>query len=107
MESGSHKCIKCGEKVGMKWPARQCQKCNEKSHALYRMTYGSRKARCAVSNALRSGLLRPASEFKCADCGVAATEYDHRDYNEPLYVVPVCHSCNVMRGKAIPLKKAA
>ena len=30
-----------------------------------------------------------------------ATQYDHRDYNKPLEVTPVCPSCNGKRGAAI------
>jgi len=32
-------------------------------------------------------------------------EYDHRDYNYPDIVDPVCHSCNKKRGKALFLRK--
>lgn len=31
-----------------------------------------------------------------------ARDYDHRDYNKPLEVEPVCHSCNMKRGPGIP-----
>jgi hypothetical protein len=54
-----------------------------------------------VSQAIRKGELKKPTEFKCVDCGKAATQYDHRDYNKPLEVQPVCASCNAMRGPAI------
>ena len=38
----------------------------------------------------------------CADCGKRATEMDHRDYNRPRDVDPVCHRCNIKRGPGIP-----
>ena len=45
--------------------------------------------------------------FKCHDCDAMAVEYDHRDYNFPLLVVPVCHSCNMKRGAGIPIDSVA
>jgi len=41
----------------------------------------------------------------CVDCGSRATMYDHRDYNKPLDVYPVCASCNVCRGTNAPIIK--
>lgn len=55
-----------------------------------------------VAKARRKGVLADPRSLACADCGGAATEYDHRDYNKPLSVEPVCRGCNVRRGKAIP-----
>lgn len=40
----------------------------------------------------------------CVDCGARANAYDHRDYNKPLEVVPVCGSCNFRRGHAVPFR---
>ena len=37
----------------------------------------------------------------CVDCGERATDYDHRDYRQPLMVVPTCRSCNLLRGAGI------
>jgi hypothetical protein len=53
-------------------------------------------------SAVRYGFLLPASDFYCVDCGIRAENYDHRDYNKPLDVVPVCRSCNMKRWKGIP-----
>ena len=45
--------------------------------------------------------MKKASCYKCVDCGANATDYDHRDYNKPLDVEPVCRSCNIRRGNAV------
>jgi len=42
--------------------------------------------------------------MKCEDCGRDAECYDHRDYNKPLDVEPVCRQCNSIRGAGIPMK---
>lgn len=34
----------------------------------------------------------------CVDCGKPAQVYDHRDYNQPIKVDPVCQKCNLKRG---------
>lgn len=63
------------------------------------------RAASAVFRAISLGDLRPAREFKCADCPRQATEYDHRDYAHPLIVQPVCTRCNSLRGPAAPFNK--
>ena len=70
---------------------------------------GSAQACQAVAAAIRGGQLAPAKTQACTDCGGPALDYDHRDYNQPLKVEPVCRSCNKKRGPAIPLqyRKAA
>ncbi len=45
--------------------------------------------------------LRQNGNVRCVDCGKKAGHYDHRDYNQPLDVQPVCESCNCRRGPAI------
>lgn len=57
-----------------------------------------------VSIAIRHGFLAPAYEHDCVDCGQQATVYDHRDYNKPLEVEPVCRACNKRRGAAVEFK---
>lgn len=57
-----------------------------------------------VHKAILDGVLPPASDLQCVDCGHQAAHYDHRDYNRPLDVAPVCCSCNLKRGPAIPRK---
>lgn len=39
--------------------------------------------------------------IKCADCPKPATQYDHRDYDRPLMVEPVCAACNRRRGAGL------
>jgi hypothetical protein len=55
----------------------------------------------AVLRAVRRGELRPIRECICVDCGAPARHYDHRDYNKPTEVEPVCYQCNHRRGPAI------
>jgi len=56
-----------------------------------------------VKKAVKSGVLPhlKKTKVKCVDCGKRATDYDHRDYTQPLRVNPVCHSCNIGRGPAM------
>jgi len=61
-------------------------------------------ARGKVAKAVRDGLLAHPKTLLCVDCCGPATGYDHRDYNHPLRVDPICHSCNAKRGPAIPRK---
>jgi len=63
---------------------------------------GVRAAISAVSKAVRVGLLAPVKTLFCVDCEKPAECYDHRDYNKPIDVVPVCRKCNFQRGSAIP-----
>jgi hypothetical protein len=57
-----------------------------------------KKAIAAVAKAVRKGDLKPAKNYKCIDCESDAFCYDHRDYDKPLDVVPVCRKCNFKRG---------
>ena len=66
-------------------------------------TIGQQRAIAAVTKAVKSGDLPHISTHSCVDCGNPAKAYDHRDYNKPLEVEPVCVRCNCRRGKAIPL----
>lgn len=67
-------------------------------------TGGADRAHAAVSRAVAAGRLKKASECVCVDCGAQARCYDHRDYNKPLDVEPVCSRCNKLRGPAIPVE---
>lgn len=57
-----------------------------------------------VAKAIQTGMLRSAVGQQCVDCGVAAEVLDHRDYEKPLDVDPVCKSCNSRRGAAEPFR---
>lgn len=56
-------------------------------------------ARAAVSYAIKSGRLLPATEHACLDCGVQAEHYHHESYAEEnwLNVVPLCVECHFAR----------
>lgn len=64
---------------------------------------GATRAYYQVSKAVARGDLPPVRDLLCVDCGSQAAEYDHRDYNKPLQVDPVCCACNNQRGAGIPL----
>jgi hypothetical protein len=68
---------------------------------------GQSQAHAAVNLAVQTGRLRPPKDFLCDDCGKTATDYDHRDYGKPLEVDPVCRSCNLRRGRALPKRWSA
>jgi len=71
-----------------------------------RFISGGALAVTEVSKARRRGELKDACHFLCVDCGNQAAVYDHRDYNLPLLIEPVCRRCNMMRGHAKPKKWA-
>ena len=67
---------------------------------------GAQRAKRLVQVAIRDGILKSLKKnvVICVDCKVErAHQYDHRDYNYPLQVEPVCGKCNYKRGKALPL----
>lgn len=55
----------------------------------------------ALSAAIRKGDIPPVKGLYCEDCATPAYAYDHRDYEKPLLVSPVCSSCNRRRGVAM------
>jgi len=59
------------------------------------------EAKKQVFMALKAGRLKRPDDMNCVDCGARAEVYDHRDYNKPLDVEPVCRSCNTFRGPAL------
>lgn len=66
--------------------------------------YGLGKTQAAqeLSNKIKAGEIPTWRGRACADCGDPAIGYDHRDYNQPLRVDPICARCNIRRGPAIP-----
>ena len=60
----------------------------------------NQKACTAVSSAVKRGEIPSIHTQKCIDCGKPAKHYDHRDYDKPLDVEPVCMGCNDKRGRA-------
>lgn len=108
-------CTMCGKDISQRHSlTRYCQDCvGKRSYQLLKQRGGLREvnpgqylALQMVNLAVRHGLLAPVKTKFCVDCGKPAAHYDHRDYNRPLDVEPVCVRCNVRRGPAIPLKPA-
>lgn len=58
----------------------------------------SQAATAKVAAAVKKGLMPHVKMLVCVDCGRPAKRYDHRDYNKPLAVDPVCQPCNFRRG---------
>lgn len=102
LPSNQNLCALCGAAPRFDERSDFCRRCSI-ANRLYR-TYGTgqHEAVGAVNYAVRQGLLKAASEHSCIDCGNKADHYEHRDYNKPLEVEPVCRSCNGKRGNAIP-----
>lgn len=81
-----------------------CGACQLKRNQQWAKTSGAAQAAAAVTRARWMGKLANPKTLKCVDCQKQASQYDHRDYNKPLKVEPVCASCNKLRGKARPLR---
>lgn len=98
-------CRTCGTEC-RRW-ARHCDACADWEYAQsyhWATTGGKNKGSSAVAGAVRVGrLAKLDGSVPCVDCGKPAEHYDHRDYNKPLDVQPVCRGCNYRRGRAIPL----
>jgi hypothetical protein len=96
--SQQKECRRCG----YMWESRaevpvQCPRCKSPK---WDETPSQSQAHYIVAKAIRKGELAPLDgTIACMDCGEPATAYDHRDYAYPLNVEPVCHSCNLKRGK--------
>lgn len=88
-----------GEIIGRHHNAKLCFPCADHTKN------GGNKAHREVKKAIKNGIICPVKQLKCLDCGKQAEIYDHKDYNKPLDVEPVCRSCNRKRGSAIPLNK--
>lgn len=65
---------------------------------------GKQAAQYEIALAIREGRLVHPTSLTCTDCDSPAVEYEHRDYNQPLCVDPICRRCNLRRGPAIPLR---
>lgn len=77
-----------------------CEPCRMARHIYSRFGSGRYLAGAEVAKARAKNSIPSPREFKCVDCGGRATEYDHRNYDEPLNVSPVCRGCNARRGSA-------
>lgn len=107
-------CAACGvklERASRAHNAIYCLPCgaSSKSIARARMRADGRMdyneaARLVTNYAVRVGFLPMPELYACVDCGAPAICYEHRDYNKPLDVEPVCRACNGRRGPGIPMK---
>lgn len=67
---------------------------------------GKDRASRVVHAEISRGAIPHPTNLRCADCDAPAMEYEHRDYNRPLAIEPICRSCNLKRGPAIPMRGA-
>ena len=89
------KCFYCyRDLVAYDKAALVCDDCEAKRRPLVQ------RATWAVYRAVKAGKIQSARTLACADCGKPARCYDHRDYEKPLEVEPVCIGCNAKRGPA-------
>jgi hypothetical protein len=107
-------CEQCGTDISRRNArARFCFPCCARRQMVSSLNSAQRSDRHAKHEAVRKitkaavryGFLPNPSTMTCADCGRPAECYDHRDYNKPLDVDPVCISCNSQRGAGIPLDR--
>lgn len=108
-ESGHHSrreiqhCLECNELSMFFKGAKRCQECG--SERSKRRIALAAAAHQAVYRAIKTGVLPKPDSLPCVDCGVPATDYDHRSYAKPLEVDAVCRSCNKKRGPAIEVRQ--
>lgn len=104
-QSGKMNCVRCGEQNrNYMSPIKKefCRGClgdlrNEKAKLR-----GGAKAAYLVNRAIVKGqIAKLDGTIACVDCGAVAVDYDHRNYNVPLQVDPVCRRCNLKRGPAL------
>lgn len=93
-------CDNCGKKYKR---APGCNICIECSSERERQRGIVRRASAkAVKESITKGILKPATKYRCVDCGARASCYDHRDYRKPNDVEPVCKRCDANRGSGKP-----
>lgn len=93
-------CPDC-EAVHYRSTSPRCRACSRARWVFSDLASGRGIAASAVAKAKQEGGLSPPTGM-CTDCDQPAAMYDHRDYNRPLDVDPVCKGCNVRRKSAIP-----
>lgn len=86
--------------------ARRCRTCS--SARTLKLRKAGTIAHLLVAVAVRDGRLPRPSTLQCVDCQWQTAEvYDHRDYDKPLEVDPVCRPCNTKRGTVISLRETS
>ncbi len=79
--------------------AAMCNPCSRRARE--KVIAITRVGHAAVAKAKKDGTLPELDgSVPCVDCGAPARDYDHRNYDNPLDVVPVCRRCNIRRGPA-------
>jgi hypothetical protein len=92
----NHVCMYCRASLLDLHPAaRFCSPCFIKRSTL------QHRAAHVVLRAVRSGAIPEAKTLACVDCGKPAQCWDHRDYDKPMHIEPVCRGCNKARGPAL------
>jgi len=87
-------CKRCGLEPQYSHALQLCSHCRQ----THRIIAGN--AHQIVAKAIKAKKLLPPETLTCTDCDKPATCYDHRDYDKPLDVEPVCRLCNLKRGEA-------
>lgn len=94
-------CVRCAKPFSREPQSKYCWPCDEKTGVERTVAYR------AVRKAIRAGELPPIDTQYCVDCGAFAEMYDHLDYQRPTDVQSVCRRCNILRGPALFVVKAA
>jgi hypothetical protein len=96
----ARQCCDCGGTAIDRSPSDRCDPCRlARSERIVAIQMPATRE---VHKAIRRGLLPDLRKvkLKCTDCDEVARQYDHRDYDYPLLVAPVCIACNNRRGPA-------
>lgn len=94
-------CRYCGC-ISRDFRQRACVNCTVIKNVYRKYGTGRDEAHKLVAREVKAGRLPVAKTLACVDCGKPAVGYEHRDYNQPLMVEPICRACNTRRGPAIP-----
>lgn len=108
-------CASCGDDISHRhYITKYCTTCATKRINARHVVYMSgdkqqrhQSVRSITKKAVKVGFLPDPKTLVCADCGIPAQCYDHRDYNKPLDVAPVCRACNNKRGAGVALAGAS
>lgn len=90
-------CGHCGTEQQISSQGKRCNPCARAIRSASKLA--RRVSAIAVAKAKKGGVLPILDgSIPCVDCGRPAAVYDHRDYDRPLDVEPVCRPCNSRRG---------
>ena len=88
-------CVMCHQVMFRAIGAKFCHPCMVEHSKLRSKALGK------IMNEKLTGRLAHANTMQCVDCQLPADVWEHRDYDKPLDVVPVCYKCNRRRGISI------